>query len=231
MHAQWRERLDERRHAGLPALVHWPPDGAADVPPAFYEEQPDPLPDREVSGNPLSVQVNPHAPGGAPLGDLRLYRIGPGGARTAVPLRALDAASDPHGKLAASEHAFFPLEHLGWGRRYEVELETGGTDDGVLRWGFRTRDPGAPVLTAGPGTRHLSFPAGEPFVLFIPPTDSAPRPLGRYSYRAPARASVRAEPVDYNTTRFRIAGASCHPVVVTPERGPVVELRAEGCRR
>ncbi|MGD8309900.1 MAG: CAP domain-containing protein [Chromatiales bacterium] len=232
MHAGWRDRLDARRQAALPDYIVWPPDGAEDAAPAFYEEQPDPLPGREVSGNPLSVQVNPRIADGLSLGPLQLHRIGPGGRRTPLQTQAMDADSDPNGKLQPSEHAFFPLEHLGWGQRYEAEarVERDGSTE-RLRWRFTTRDPGARALSAGPDTRRLSYPRGRPFALFIPPTDAAPRPLGRYTYRAPRGARVDIEPVDYNTVRLEIAGADCHPLTISPAGRAPVELRAEGCPR
>ena len=40
---------DTARRTALPEVVMWPPEGA-DVVPAFFIEQPDPLPDFEVSG-------------------------------------------------------------------------------------------------------------------------------------------------------------------------------------
>ena len=41
-----------------PKIVCYPYDGQKDVPPSFYDEMPDPLPDYEVSGFPVSVTFN-----------------------------------------------------------------------------------------------------------------------------------------------------------------------------
>ena len=42
----------------LPDRVVWPADRQADIPPVFYDETPDPLPNVSVSGYPLSVVLN-----------------------------------------------------------------------------------------------------------------------------------------------------------------------------
>ena len=43
-----------------PKIILYPYDGQDEVPLAFYNESPDPLPDYDVSGFPISVEFNDH---------------------------------------------------------------------------------------------------------------------------------------------------------------------------
>ena len=47
---------DNKRHN--PKIVVYPYDGQTEVPPVFYDESPDPLPNHDVSGFPVSVEFN-----------------------------------------------------------------------------------------------------------------------------------------------------------------------------
>ncbi len=232
IHAQWLGRLDKLRRTAQPRQLVWPPDGAVDVPPAFYEESPDPLPDLETAGDPLSIQFNPDRVATVQIQDYHLWRVEARTPRREIPLRSLNARSDPHHKLGALDYGFFPLEHLGWGRRYQAQVHA--LVDGKplsLKWGFSTRDPGVPVLSPGGAQHRLEIPADHRFLLFLPPTTEAPRPLAAYSYRAPAAARVEVEPLDYNSAVFRVSGAGCQTVVLELAGGHCIELQARGCAR
>lgn len=230
LHAEWLEGREERAWQEAPELLAWPPPGWEDAQPAFYDEQPDPLPDYRVAGNPVSVRINPQRAAGARLLDLRLLHLtAEGEALPMDPLRVLDAGSDPHAILAQGEHVLFPREHLGWGRRYVVEAEVldGGAVD-TRRWAFTTRDLGVPVIEVPPGQGEAAWPPGE-FALFLPPDGPSPRPLAAFRYVAPSALRVEAEALDPSTVRMEIRGRSCAPVVLEPRGRPPVRLRAEGC--
>jgi uncharacterized protein YkwD len=190
--------------AANPALVVWPPDGAADVPPAFFTETPDPLPDYEVSGNPLSVQFNEHFVTTAAVQSFRLFRQADGLEVSAT--RRMDEGSDPNGQLTAHQFVLFPLDRLAWNTEYRAELHY--TRDGIpgsLSWRFRTRDPGVPTYTVTSGD-SLRVTAGSPFVAYIPPTALYPS-LGGVQWTTPPGVSVDVNFEDSNTLRITVTGA------------------------
>jgi hypothetical protein len=230
IYAEWIRRLDENRRHDEPRELIWPPDGARDLPPAFYDEYPDPLPDLDASGNPLSVQFNPAQTRSVEILGAHLWLLGERGRDREIPLRRLNAQTDPNHRLGPLEFAFFPLQHLGWGRHYEAKIEA--QVDGkprTLDWRFGTRDPGVPVLSPRGSDPRLQVPAGKRFVLFVPPTDRAPRPLASYRYGTPLDERVEVEPLDYSSAVFRISGGGCTGISVELNGGRSVELDPSGC--
>jgi len=233
LHAESLEPLDVAPANRQVRTLLWPPPGAKDVVPAFYDEEPDPLPDREVSGNPLSVQLNPRQVADVQLLDYALWRLGPSGkpARK-ITLLPLNANSDPHGEFGHLELALFSTEHLGWGISYLARLRVridASTEN--LSWGFTTRSLGHPLRVVGPDTDRMTFPPSRPFALFIPPTEKEPRPLRSYSYLAPIMTTVQVSAVDYSTAIFTIESPLCQAVdlkLASDRR--IIELAPEPCR-
>ena len=123
LRTEYLDAQDAARLADRPTLVTWPPAGADDVPPAFFIEEPDPLPDREVAGYPLSVQFNPGSVQRVEIRGFSLYREPAVGRDPIAPTRLLDRHSDPHEVLTAFEFALFPLDRLDWATRYRAVVD------------------------------------------------------------------------------------------------------------
>ena len=104
--SEYIEALDKEHLAQLPLAVLWPPDGARDVPPAFFIEEPDPLPDRDVAGNPISIQFNPGRAGRAEMQKFALYRLVGNDAVEVSDTRLLDNNNDPNKVLSPHQFAF-----------------------------------------------------------------------------------------------------------------------------
>lgn len=190
-----------------PELVVWPPAGADDVPPAFFDESPDPLPDVEVSGYPVSVSVNPYLVAKARVTDFRLTELATG--KPVEPVRRLDAGSDPNRKFDDHQFAWFPLQRLHWGARYRVDvgLELDGRK--VTRsWEFRVRDVPGPLYTLRHNGKEQAFVTdGDGWVtVFVPPLSRGVQRLSTLEYRYPQGASVDSEFLDGNTLRLRVHG-------------------------
>lgn len=227
---EYLDRLDAARLEGLPEVVLWPPENATGIPPAFYLEEPDPLPDLAVSGYPLSVQFNPARAGRVELTAFRLSRID-GDARVPVEgLRLLDADSDPHGLLTRSEFALFPLERLDWGARYQADVEA--LVDGEPRrysWSFATQGDRMPLLTAAADSQRFVVRSGEAYLLYLPPLPD--RPYTVLSSRVEHRRGnqVTLEVVDPNTLRVQLDARYCDRVRMQFDGDRRVELVPAGC--
>jgi len=118
-------------------LITYPYDGQVDVPPAFFEEIPDPLPEHEVSGFPISISFNENHYKKLELTSFKLFNS----TNKEITNRLLyDHKSDIHHMFKKFEFALFPLERLEWNSHYEVRVEYFA--DGVKKekeWSFKTR--------------------------------------------------------------------------------------------
>jgi len=56
-----------------PDFVIWPVDGMDNIPPAFYKELPDPMPECSVSGYPISISFNPSKSKAIMIDSFKLY--------------------------------------------------------------------------------------------------------------------------------------------------------------
>lgn len=231
-HAVRVEYLDQARHrllAERPDWVVWPPDGTEGFPPAFFVETPDPLPDLEVSGNPVSLQVNPVLASRIELVGFSLFRLLED-REHAVDVRLMNADTDPNGLFTEHEFALFPLQRLDWGAQYRAEARL--TLDGeptLIDWHFKTRRADVPLIeVAGDYERHR-FDAGKPFWLYLPPRRGQPQTVLSSRSVYPRGSRVQVKVVDPNTAEITIETRSCDRVSVTFEQERTVELMPNGC--
>ena len=120
-----------------PKLILWPYPGARDIPPAFYEEIPDPLPECSVSGYPISVIFNPAKSSlDVSIEEFSLFQDG-----RKIEARLLTHLNDPNKKLREFEYVLMPLQRLEFGRGYDVVLRY-KDERGVheKRWSFHTKN-------------------------------------------------------------------------------------------
>jgi hypothetical protein len=228
--AEFLEGLDRARQQSLPEVVVWPPDGAGSVPPAFFIEEPDPLPDLEVSGYPLSIQFNPAKSRQIDLRAFRLYRLDGDTREPVEQVRLLDQANDPNQLLSAHEFALFPLRRLAWGARYAALVEA--ELDGRVRqyeWQFQTAGQGMPLLTAAQPQQRFLVRSGVEYLLYLPPRDGRAYTVLQSRTEHLCGNSVTLEVVDPNTLRLQVKLRYCDPVKVQFDEGRRVELLAQGC--
>ena len=227
---EYLEELDAASRRQLPELVVWPPDGADAVPPAFFIEEPDPLPDLEVSGYPLTVQFNPSFSHRVALRSFALYRLDGDRRRAVAAVRLLDQSSDPNGLLGAHEFALFPLQRLAWGAGYVAVIEA-DVDDRPLRheWQFRTAGADTPLLTATEPLQSFRVASGTDYLLYLPPREGRPHTVLQSRTKHLRGNSVALDPVDPNTLRVRVRIRYCDPVKIQFDEGRRVELVAQHC--
>ncbi|WP_459869737.1 CAP domain-containing protein [Endothiovibrio diazotrophicus] len=214
--AALRRALDGVANAN-PSWVLWPPDGALRVPPAFYDEVPDPLPDYAVSGYPISIQFNDRRMSEVQLTSFRLYRVGDGQEVTDV--RLLDRSNDPAGDLSAYQFALFPLERLAWDTEYRVEARF--VADGVVRglsWQFKTRNPGYPLYAVAGQGETISVGAGSTLAVYIPPSAEVPY-MSQVRWSASGDVAVESRFADNNTLIVSVTGAAGGSVLFTTDAG------------
>ncbi|MDH5547799.1 MAG: CAP domain-containing protein [Gammaproteobacteria bacterium] len=195
-----------------PEMIVWPQQNAVDIPPAFYEETPDPLPNHSVSGNPISVQFNPAKVQNASITAFHLYDEST--YSYVLSTHLMDATNDPNGNFSELDFALFPLERLEWGRRYRVELEY--QQDGVeksVMWRFTTRVLDGPVyrLTSKQNDVTISK-SGKSFIYFVPKdgTDI----MSQFDTAHLSNIDVTVDYVDYNTLSIDVLGNAGDEITV-----------------
>ncbi len=194
-----------RKHAE--ALTLWPYDGQRDVPPAFYEEIPDPLPGFSVSGYPISIIFNGPRTDGVKITSFRLYDE----TSREIPVRLMDAKSDPHHLLKENQFAIFPLERLEFAMRYTavVHYLLQGRE-GKREWHFTTRRFDAPLLAVPSETASFDIVPKKSYIVYFEPR--GPNDLLKEIHYP--RGAVM-EQVDPNTFRLEVSDAGILPFEIS----------------
>ncbi len=134
---RFRDAFDHL-HRDAPALILWPAPNTENVPTAFFEEHPDPLPDASVSGYPVSVEFNDAHFDEVP--QVKHFTLEDANGAPVPILTLLSHGSDPNKELSGYQFALFPKKPLRWGNVYYADLlyRSGGSDI-ERRWCFATR--------------------------------------------------------------------------------------------
>jgi uncharacterized protein YkwD len=168
-----QNHFDEAKNANKinnPKVVVYPYDGQQEVPPAFYSEIPDPLPDYEVSGFPVSVTFNDYFFDKVELLEFKLYKDGD---KAVNSVRLLNHDTDPNDRFSQFEFALFPLERLAYDTDYKAEIvyrEKGKKN--YLSWQFHTRVPGERMLRITTKEVTITIKKDESYLLYIVPLNA-----------------------------------------------------------
>jgi uncharacterized protein YkwD len=202
-----RDEIKERN----PKIVFYPYDGQREVPPAFYNETPDPLPEYDVSGFPVSVEFNDRYFRKVALISFRLYEEG--GSEVA-PVRLLDKRSDPHHELTRRQFALLPLKRLAYGTTYRAEVVyRHNKKKRKILWRFTTRQPIETLKTVRQAETTLRLKRGQGYWIYFEPNHPHDV-LGTMRYPA----DLYARFVDPNTLR----------IVLSPDDSRGFEITGSG---
>ena len=208
-----------------PNLVLWPPQNGADIPPVFYEESPDPLPQHSVTGYPISVQFNDINFTVPPTIDS--FTLSDSNGNQQNTLMLMNKSNDPNEHLSDYQHVLFPENRLEWGKRYEAEAIY--SYDGVQQtktWCFQTRSLEGSVdrfyLIDEESNATLNVVSGKTYGIYVVPRDTNDI-LGGLSYRYTSNAPV-FEYIDSNTIKVQLSGNNGDYAVLTFSNGQTITL-------
>jgi hypothetical protein len=190
-----------------PDVTLWPPADGRDLPPAFFTESPDPLPDHDVSGYPVSLAFNPARITGAVTVE-RLEVFDPSGEPLDAARRILAPGDDINDLFSDTQFAFFPQARLDWGTAYRVEADY-RVDGGPLQrlaWQFTTRPlPHRYYVIDGATASSLDVVSGRDYSLYFVPRD-ATDVINRYRLSYAAQQAPVIHFVDGNTLNVSLQG-------------------------
>jgi uncharacterized protein YkwD len=152
-----------------PDFVIWPSHGMGSVPPVFYEESPDPLPECSVSGYPISISFNPLKSGTIMIDSFKLYDSQN---QELTHVKLMDKRNDPNREFTDKEFALFPMERLSWDSNYHVEISY--HDSGVAKQkivDFKTASLPYPMQTVEQKGMVLEAPLNQTTMFYLPPAN------------------------------------------------------------
>ena len=116
-----------------PKVILWPYPNMQNTPTVFYNETPDPLPNIDVSGYPISISFNPYYYKKIKLIDFRI---------DGIPYKVITKTNDVNHKLKYNQFVLFPLKRLDYNKMYYIHARF--LADGELKifnWQFHTEKP------------------------------------------------------------------------------------------
>jgi hypothetical protein len=118
-----------------PNIIVYPFNEQRQIPPAFYSEIPDPLPNYDVSGFPVSIEFNEFYYKDVSLLSFHLYDY----KGNIVDVSLMDKENDPNQRFTSKQFAIFPLKRLAYNSKYKAEVIY-RVDDEIKKytWSFFT---------------------------------------------------------------------------------------------
>lgn len=235
------KELDTHQYNKNPDYVVWPPVNANEVIPVFYDETPDPLPDLNVSGYPLSLQFNPGKVSVARVSNFTLEKENKNGSWTRIKaVRELNHKSDPQKSFSKLQFAWFPLQRLDWDSTYRASVSVNTDGANINRTGFdRTRKNitwlfsttaiDTPLITVQPHQKKVAVPKDQWFTLYLVPSKSVSLPMQKVKLGWQGPAKVKSKFIDLNTIKLKLQNTLCQPVTLKMAQGRKLILKT--CNR
>ena len=205
-----------------PDIILWPYKDANDVPPVFYEESPDPLPDYGVSGYPVSVKFNQYYFKKPPL--LQEFKLYDDQMNEITDTRLLTSQTDPNNHLSDYEFVLFPLKRLEWGKTYNVKasfLNQDSNESIVLDWSFKTRSLPYPYYKITEDYTVLNVLANKKYALYFVPQGPDDKITG---WGASYSCEFNSSFIDLNTIDIELSGDIGGFVELSLNNGKKVKL-------
>lgn len=209
--------------ANNPSVVLFPPQNGTDIPPVFYEESPDPLPNYSVSGYPVSISFNNYFVTSANLIKFELYDVN----NTLITdVLLMNKLNDPNNKFSELDFALFPLKRLEWGSIYRVKAEfsINSQPSQKYEWSFKTREISQPLYKITQNAQIIHIKPETTYAIYLEPTH-ANDDLGGYSASYPSNWSFKKlELLDQDTLLIDANGSLDQNSTLTFSNGRTLTL-------
>lgn len=223
--------LETKQAKNNPKYVIWPSYKAKEILPVFYDETPDPLPDLDISGYPLSLQFNPKKVRSVSVKDFKLEKKTKAGRWKQIKsIRKLNHQTDPHKIFTKQQFAWYPLKRLDWNTNYRASVyaKFNGTKK-KINWQFKTQSIKTPLIKIKPRKKNVKVPEGKWFTLYLVPSKRVSRPMQKINLEWRGSIKVKSEIIDMNTIKLLLKNTRCRPVRLNMAQGR--ELVLNTCMR
>ncbi|MCV6608767.1 MAG: CAP domain-containing protein [Campylobacterales bacterium] len=194
-----------------PDYVFHPFNNQTNVPPVFYEEDPDPLPRHKVSGYPLSIEFNKNrfdmANFKAKSFELLDESLTPLDLISHKGETTMSEKNDPNKKFSKHQFAIFPKKRLDYGKTYHGRFSYtyNGTFQ-TIQWSFQTKDL-EDLITYQ--EKPIPIVLGNSYNIYIPPStpwEVITRVNSNCSYFNSGNVDIITKLYDNNTVKVQIFG-------------------------
>jgi uncharacterized protein YkwD len=182
-------------------IVMYPFNQQSDVPPVFFNELPDPLPNHDVSGFPISISFNQALFKNIQLLNFELFNSQ--GERISN-TRTHTSKTDPNRRLNRFSFVLFPLNRLEWDSSYSVKF-LAIVDKKIIekKWSFKTRKYSIPLHKIEDESKTITIKVNQPNLFYFPPK-TATDLLHNVRYNS----NFTMEFIDQNTLKLTALKAS-----------------------
>ena len=188
-------------------VVTYPFKNQKDVPAAFFDELPDPLPDHRVSGFPISVSFNQVCFKSVKLLKFELFNSE--GQRVEDTL-IQDQKTDPNQRLNSFDYVLFPLKRLEWNSQYQVNFVAMVDGKKVKKhWSFTTRTFNEPLYKVTTQKNRFIIHKNESNIFYFPPSSKTDI-LQSLMYPA----NIDIDFIDKNTIRLTALKEFDKPIIL-----------------
>ena len=171
-HRQKKEDVDQALNYAKqtnPDIIVYPYNEQRGVPPVFYAEEPDPLPDYDVSGFPISVEFNDYFYKNVTLLSFTLSDND----GNSIPVLFMDSKSDINQRFTQYQYAIFPLKRLEYNSKYYAKIEYKIKDEvKEKRWGFYTTRIQDEFYKMDKLYDELTIIPNQRYIIYFPPVDA-----------------------------------------------------------
>ncbi len=212
-----------------PLAVVWPPDGAMNIKPTFYSEDPHPTPDKVVTGYPVSIQFNPALVDTAVINQFSLERktldsLGDPSWELVTDLRPINANNDIHNLFTDLQFAWFAESRLQWNSEYRATISA--QLDGVQHLfsaTFTTQHLEGRIAQVGLDTEKISIEQ-EHFYLYQLPSALEPEPFKDIQFSARKFVNIQVDVIDPSTIEVWLSRTACLPVKLLFSSGRKLQI-------
>lgn len=148
-------------------VVTYPFNKQNDIPPAFFNELPDPLPESDVSGFPISVSFNQALCKKVELLEFKLFDSRETEIKNTL---VYDYKTDPNRRLNRLSFVLFPLDRLDWNSNYVVKFSAIVDSKKIeKKWSFKTRKYNVPLHKIEDENKTITVRVNQPNIFYFPP--------------------------------------------------------------
>ena len=188
-------------------VITYPFKNQRDVPAAFFDELPDPLPQHRVSGFPISISFNKAHFNTAKLIKFELFNKN--GRRVDNTL-TYDHLTDPNQRLNPLDFVLFPLTRLDWNSQYQVRFEAIIDGKRVEKdWSFTTRTFEEPLYIVTSTKNNFIVHKDESNIFYFPPNSKIDI-LQSLMYPS----NIDIDFIDKNTIKLKVLTSSTKPIIL-----------------